>query len=253
MQRLRHLPMRGIATLLGRAGKEATTIASGWLGAFTRSAALLIFPLVPELALSASCGPPQVIAPVAEVITEVLPEIRWSEVPGADSYRVQLESRLPEGHRLVSLDAQVKGTRFVAPQPLAEHRALVRVTLTAHCADGFGPPSDQGQGGHFRIDTASQCRLEGPISATLTPKEIATGAALAREAWLSWTAVPGALSYTLAFYSPEGGVLLGQFDVRQPSIRMPLPAFDVIGVAIQPSCAKGKGDVRYAVVSLTEG
>lgn len=185
------------------------------------------------------CGSPRITEPAGDVIGERAPEIRWTEVSGAEYYRVRVESRVPEGRTLVSLDAQVSTARFKPPQPLAEHRASVRVTVTAHCPGG-STSSDEQQG-RFRIDTSPRCVLNGPISAVSKAGDLD----------LTWQAPEGALAYTVALYTPESGILIGQFDARVPHLRMRLPVAGRVGVAIQPQCRSGKGQPRFTVASTS--
>ncbi len=186
------------------------------------------------------CGSPRITEPAGDVISERVPEIRWTEVSGAEYYRVRVESRVPEGRTLVSLDAQVSTARFKPPQPLAEHRASVRVTVTAHCPGG-SVSSDEQHIGRFRIDTSPSCVLNGPISAVSKAGDLD----------LTWQAPEEALAYTVALYTPENGILIGQFDARVPHLRMRLPVVGRVGVAIQPQCRSGKGQPRFTVASTS--
>src|SRR2546426_398899 len=79
--------------------------------------------------------------------------VAWRAIPGATHYRVEVESRVPEGPVLVSLDTQVSATAFRPPQPLTDFHAAVKLRVTAGC------PTDDGSRlrekyASFYIDTS---------------------------------------------------------------------------------------------------
>jgi hypothetical protein len=88
-----------------------------------------------------ACQSSGIVAPArGSTVADARPVLTWLVIPGAIRYRVEIESRVPEGRILVSLDTQVSGTRFQPPQPLTDHRAAVKVRVTAGC-----PPDDGGR------------------------------------------------------------------------------------------------------------
>src|SRR5438876_8641862 len=79
----------------------------------------------------AECAPVEILDPAKNsTIHGARPDIRWSGLSGVKAYRVQIESRVPEGQVLERIDARVGDTRFVPPRPLTDRRAAGKLLLT---------------------------------------------------------------------------------------------------------------------------
>lgn len=178
-------------------------------------------------AAASVCPETALVAPAAaSTIAAARPELAWKEIEGAKRYRVQLESRVPEGEMVARFDAVVEGTRFLPPAALAGTRAGVKVVITADCG-GEAPPVT-GRGPTFFIDTASACAAPEGLSLK--------GNALA------WKA-GGALGYVVTAFAADGRVLLRQ-DVRESPSKMPA---GTSYVSVRARCAAGTSAPVYKV------
>lgn len=199
------------------------------------SLCFLLWELPAVRADSISCGPPRVVAPDTAEINDPRPLIRWTPVAEAEHYRIQLRSRVPEGKALVTLDSVVQGSEFRPPQPLADYRAQIQVTVSAFCRDGYGPASDVATGGRFYIDVSSSCVLNPPIELRSEGYQ-----------WrLIWPAVRQADMYHVAVYDGHEGKLLTQQEVRQPVVALAVAAQEPAIVMIRPHCLSGWGEPLY--------
>src|SRR2546426_197383 len=80
----------------------------------------------------AECAPVEILDPVRNsTIHSARPDIRWGRLSGVKAYRVQIESRVPEGQVLERIDARVGDTRFVPPRPPADRRAAGKLRVPA--------------------------------------------------------------------------------------------------------------------------
>jgi hypothetical protein len=85
--------------------------------------------------------------------------IAWSPVEGATSYRLRIQSRVPNGRVLAQHDVVVNEPRFFPPQPLADHRAKVTVRLAAICGKKMSAESVS----WFVIDASAACSGAGRV------------------------------------------------------------------------------------------
>jgi hypothetical protein len=108
---------------------------------------------------AADCEPPR--ADIARAATTLVtkPAIAWTPVQGATSYRVRIQSRIPNGRVLAQHDVVVNEPRFFPPQPLADHRAKVTVRLAAIC----GKEASAESVSWFVIDASAACSGEGRV------------------------------------------------------------------------------------------
>jgi hypothetical protein len=61
----------------------------------------------------AECAPVEILDPAKNsTIHGARPDIRWGGLPGVKVYRVQIESRVPEGQVIERIDTRVGDTRF---------------------------------------------------------------------------------------------------------------------------------------------
>jgi hypothetical protein len=171
---------------------------------------------------------------VRSVAREGRPVLAWKALPGADQYRVEIESRIPEGQVLVSLDTQVTGTTFRPPQPLTDSRAAVKVRVTAGC------PADDGsrlreRGATFSIDTSPLCP---------SPMRVAVSA---DRRGIEWSATPAAMRYDVTLLSPEDGAVRQRGQTQRPRFTLPATGEMLVAV-VRPYCATGFGARASALV-----
>jgi hypothetical protein len=157
----------------------------------------------------------------------VRPEIEWRAVPGARSYRIQLESRVPEGRVIERVDTSVADNRFIPPRPLADRRAAVKVLVTADCANA---PAIAAQAAWFFIDAAPTCPA---------PQKL-----VAMDRSAEWSAVPGATSYELEVYALPDGRLLLRRDTPLTTATLPADSSSKL-IAVRSHCASVVGDAVY--------
>jgi hypothetical protein len=181
-------------------------------------------------AAAAECDAQPLITPVqGTTLHEIRPEIAWRAVPGARSYRVQIESRVPEGRVIERVDAEVSGNRFVPPRPLADARAAVKVLVTTDCA---GVPNLNVLPAWFFIDATAACP---PVDA------LAFSAGR-----VQWGRSSAATRYDVEMYSETGGRMLAREET--PLASAPLPAAPgPILVAVRPRCGTIVGPAVYGL------
>jgi hypothetical protein len=171
-----------------------------------------------------------------EVTSDRRPAITWSAVPNVTRYRVELESRNPEGRVFASIDTQVSSPLFRPAQPLTDARAAVKVRITAGC------PADDGsqlraQPASFFIDTAPLC----PGPARIDVSENARG--------IQWAPTPNATRYDVTLLRPDGApVTKGQ--TSRPEFALPAGVEPVVAV-VRPYCATGFGPYTSALISAS--
>ncbi len=195
---------------------------------------ILLLPLSGPRVLRA-CEQAALTQPVPlSTVAEARPLVAWQALPGAGSYRVEIESRIPEGRVLVSLDTLVGATSFRPPRPLTDFRAAVKVRITRGCALDGGS-SLREQPASFQIDTGPLC----PAPARL--------AVSADRRLLEWTAVPGALRYDVSLLDLEG-VPLERAETRAPGFALSSRTEPIVAV-VRPYCATGFGPRTSALVA----
>ena len=161
------------------------------------------------------------------------PAIEWRALPGVARYRVQMESRIPEGRVVNRFDTVVAGTKFVPPSALADERAAVKALVTAECP-GAAQPSVVEEAARFFIDLRSSCPAPAAV-------EVQDGKSLA------WRKVAGAQRYELAAYSALDGKSLLQAESLEPAYPLRViqqPAY----VMVRARCAEGYSAPAYQVL-----
>jgi hypothetical protein len=185
-----------------------------------------------SLAAGAACEAPRADFLNASVLAERQPRIQWNEVSGATGYRVRLLSRVPNGRILASHDTVIASPSFLAPQPLAEHRAKVTVRLNAVC----GAEESTETAYAFVIDTSSRCTLE----------ELSAGT-ISGVAELKWRPVAGAANYEVRAFALDGQSL-SSVETRATEMKLALGARSAV-VSVHPLCTSGSGEALYRVVA----
>jgi hypothetical protein len=186
-------------------------------------------------ASAAGCPAAELIAPgKGETIAASRPAIEWRALPGVERYRLQMESRIPEGRVLARVDTVVAGTKFVPPGALTDERAAVKVLVTADCGTA-AQPSVIEEPARFFVDLRGSC--PAPALSVEGSKIV-------------WGKVAGAQRYELAVYSALDGrsVLQAEsLDVwyRLPAVRQ--PAY----VMVRARCADAYSAPAYQVLGPT--
>jgi hypothetical protein len=201
----------------------AATKARAW-----RSCALGILLAGYTTSLLAVCDAPRL---AANVPTDKHPRLTWQAVEGASSYRVRVQSRIPDGLVIATHDTAVSKPEFLAPQPLTQHRAKVTVRLNAIC----GAETSADAVSVFMIDTSAVCKL-GEVDAAFE----------GGTATLKWRPVAGARSYEVRAHALDGRFLVSQ-ETRDAASRVALKETAV--VSVRPACAAGLGEAVYRVVA----
>jgi hypothetical protein len=178
----------------------------------------------PAADASAPCQPLPLLEPRASTIAESRPTFKWQPLPGVQRYRVRLESRIPEGELVASIDSVIEGSSFVPPRPLATHRAQVTVAVTASCEQVH----QAGESARFLIDTGLACRMD-------RLKQVPGGA------W-TWEPAPDAIEYELFRYAMPSGKLLSRALVSSP-VRMWAESGML---AVRARCTSGFSDLQLA-------
>jgi len=191
---------------------------------------------VPALA-HGECTPAEIAGPVrGSTRHDARPEIRWGALSGAEFYRVQIESRVPEGRVLERIDARVSGDRFVPPRPLAEGRAAVKVLVTADCSGGTSIAT---RPAWFFIDMAPGCpAVRGfSLSGESAPRA-------------QWTPGGGATRYEVEAYSASDGRLIVRKETTLGSVDLPHAKTPLV-VAVRPRCGPIVGEAAYGRFSAS--
>ena len=181
----------------------------------------------------AVCEAPKAMLADAAVVSDRQVRIAWAPVQGAQSYRLRLQSRVPNGRVVASHDTTVTAPLFRPPQPLADQRAKVTLRLSAVC----GAETSAESTSWFLIDTSTGCRL-GDVAAS-------SAGGTAR---IDWKVVPGAQTYEVRAHALADGRLIASEEKRSPLVQMALKEAAV--VSVRPRCASGEGEAVYRVVAV---
>jgi len=157
---------------------------------------------LPALAQSGECREANVVLPAkGSVVEDQSPTIAWERVPGASDYRIEIESRIPNGRVLARIDSQVTGLNFTPTRPLASERAAVKVSVTAGCKEGAGKGAAE-LGPSFFVDVRGLCAAPAGL-------RVSTGRALVIE----WSAANAAAKGELSLFSLRDGAILVKEEV----------------------------------------
>jgi hypothetical protein len=197
----------------------------------------LLAALVVQASAAGECRLSNIVQPVQGVtVTDSRPVLMWVATAGATRYRVEVESRVPEGRILVSLDTQVSGTRFQPPRPLTDHRAAVKVRVTAGCAPDAGGTLRE-QPATFYIDTSPLCPAPDRIALSADRRNV------------EWPAVGKAVRYDVTFLRTDGTVA-GQAQAQRNSVALPARAnAGTLVAVVRPYCPTGYGPRASALIS----
>lgn len=200
-------------------------------------AIIALFLLSFVVGVNAECLQTRVIPLETNNVDDTRPPIRWEPVDGATRYRVQLDSRIPEGRRVLLVDTYVAAPEFIPPQPLTDYRARVTVSVTAECGTETGLPSAPMR---FHIDTSSQCVL-------LADSIKRDGADVV------WRPVDRVVSYLVLTYEQRTGNLLGRQELRRERVTLSSFGQNAATLSVRPRCQAGWGEAVYVpLVGVTK-
>ena len=180
-----------------------------------------------------ACPAPVITAPGSDSTLAIAgPVVRWEPVPGAQGYRVQITSRVPEGAVIANLDTLTAEPEFEPPQPLTDLTAIVRVTVVARCVKETGLQTSL----RFVIDT----RLGCPGVADPVVESSVSGSRL------RWRPTETAERYEVLVYAASDGRLLGRGETGQPSFDLPGSSGTSAVAAVRTRCRDGHGPFAFA-------
>ena len=183
----------------------------------------------------AACPIAEIVSPEqGTFIAQPRPPIEWRALPGISRYRVQLESRVPEGRVLASIDSVVTGTKFMPPANLTDSRAAVKLQITAEC--GVDGPSVTEYAAWFFLDLSSLCP---------PPDEISVSAGTSPA--LSWKPVKQALRYEVSVFAASEGKLISKVETLEPKFRFSAAPAVLYYVALRARCAEAYSAPVYRV------
>lgn len=177
------------------------------------------------------------ILSMADIVSESQPLIRWRPVANATRYRLQLDSRVPEGQRITAIDTYLESAEFKPPQRLTDHRARVTVTVTAWCGKDVGK---QSMPLRFEIDTALAC---GSVA---NPMRLKNGT-------VKWRGVADAVVYRVAMFDGASGDLINQADIAGDQFSLPAKLKTTALVSVRPRCKNGWGNAVYLALPESDG
>ena len=193
------------------------------------------------LSLAGSSGPStcqeaEVTEPAGGMtVTEARPVMSWREIPGASRYRVEIESRVPEGRVLVSLDTEVSGITFRPPEPLTDFRAAVKVRVTVGCLAEAGSKLRE-RAASFYIDTSPLCPVPARIAVSDNQRDV------------EWSAVSKAIRYDVTLVSPADGTTVRRGQSQSTHSPLP-PTNETLVAVVRPYCATGFGPWSSALIA----
>jgi hypothetical protein len=179
----------------------------------------------------AECAPVEVLDPARNsTIHGARPDIRWGGLSGVKVYRVQIESRVPEGQVIERIDTRVGDTRFVPPRPLTDRRAAVKLLVTADCPESTSVATHPAW---FFIDMAPKCSAVRGLSLS--------GEGAPKAEWIS---ANGVTRYEVEAYSMADGRLIVRRETTLSSSDLPRVAAALV-IAVRPRCESVVGEAAY--------
>jgi hypothetical protein len=183
-----------------------------------------------------TCAVAEIISPgQGSLVAQPRPAIEWRALPGVSRYRVQLESRVPEGRVLARFDSVVAATRFVPPANLTDSRAAVKLLITAEC--GAAAPSVTENAAWFFMDLSALCPAPDEILVSAGPNPA-----------LSWKPVKQALRYEVSVFTAAEGRLITKEESLEPRFRFSAAPAVPYYVAVRARCAEAYSAPLYRVV-----
>ena len=196
---------------------------------------------LPAFAQSGECHEANVVVPAkGSVVEDHSPTIVWEPLPGASGYRVEIESRIPNGRVVARVDSQVTGLNFTPSRPLATERAAVKVSVTAGCKEGARKGAAE-MGPSFFVDVRGLCAA--PAGLRISP---------GRTLVIEWSAASAASKAEVSLFSVvDGAVLMKEEVVGQ---RAALAAPEVpFAIALRSRCGDIYSKPLYRVMAPAIG
>ena len=159
------------------------------------------------------------------------PVITWAPLPGARSYRVRIESRIPNGRTLETIDTEVPSPPFVPLRALANELAVVKVQVTADCAASEMPPISE-RGPAFFLDPRAACG---------TPRDVRIS-----NTALQWMA--GAAATEVGVHDAVAGTLVARRIVEGTRFVLPETQAALI-VTLRSRCGEVWSELVYRIVA----
>ena len=189
------------------------------------------------------CGTPQILFPAQLKIEHAKPRFEWAPVENAKSYRLWLESRVPEGRVLSTHDIQTTATNWTPPSALTETRAFLKVKLIAICNEMSVDPIDvpaQPNFVRYTIDVSESCVItDSPVVKISNPYTE-----------VSWPRVEGVEHYELMLFSGTDAKLFKKTETRNPHFQYEFLTPGVWTVSVRARCPSGYGAFRTKVMNL---
>lgn len=180
----------------------------------------------------AECTVAEIIKPARETtVHDARSDIEWQPLPGVQGYRVQIESRVPEGRVMQRIDTRVIGTHFAPPRPLTEQRATVKLLVTEDCPTGV--PGIAERPAWFYVDMITACSVPTDISISNTAT-----------AKVTWIRVARATRYVIEVYAADDGRLIKQEETLATSTNLPRAPYPQV-VAVSSRCESVIGKPAY--------
>jgi hypothetical protein len=201
-------------------------------------AALCCFLAACASALAAeACPDAELVSPPrGSIQTDPRPPIVWKALPGVTQYRVQVESRVPNGRVISRLDNQVAGTQFLTTSALADQQAVVKVRVTGACPEAAqGTVSEMGPS--FFVDVRALC----PAPIDLKVRSDAP-------ARIEWGFAPGRVTTEISVFSASHGGLLLKEDLTGSQRNLPALSEAVV-IALRNRCKEAVSETLYRVVA----
>lgn len=176
-----------------------------------------------------ACEAPVILSPVpgAHVGTPY-PNIAWSPVTGATAYEIDVVSRVPEGEVIGRQRTSTSATSFQPGQALAQDKAVVVTTLSAHCGDKRSAPIER----RFDIDLAGLCPRPDGL------KPVRMGVTLR----LEWRKLPGAEEIEGRIFAGSGATPGERAASQSGPLLLPLPDGPHWVAGIRQRCRIGISD-----------
>ncbi len=191
---------------------------------------------------SGSCTEAALLSPPPNTTTGAnRPAIEWTPVAGAGLYRVQIQSRVPEGKVLATLDTKTTAPRFTPPQTLTDHRAVVKVRVTVDCQDDAPPALALNNAARFHIDTSPLCVMPDEVETTETDGRLA----------IKWKSLPDISFYVVSLFSALDGKLLTRLETPANQALVSDAPSGLVVVSLRPFCKTGYGAGVYKLVAVT--
>jgi hypothetical protein len=185
----------------------------------------------------ANCELAELESPRAgEKVAESRPELRWKPLPGASSYRLQLQARIPEGGALSSVDTTVQGTSFRLPRPLTRGTATVKMLVTVGCGE-LTQADLEAQPAAFLVDVTALCPALEEVSYNRSSGEV------------RWTEGREHAAVEVTRYRVQDGRMLERKVVTSNGFLSSMREASVL--ALRPQCREADGAVYLLPMPAT--